>query len=70
MMDGKVSGLGVVVSPWCEVIVSLAGAAVNLDLNATHGLRKENNASDRESRISQGDLFYGREKPWREKIGD
>jgi len=41
MMDGKVSGLGVVVSPWCEVIVSLAGPAVNLDLNATHGLRKK-----------------------------
>ena len=47
MMDGKVSGLGVVVSPWCEVIVSLARAAVNLDLNATHGLRKENSGSDR-----------------------
>ena len=43
MVDSKVSGLSVVVAPWCEVIVSLAGAAVNLDLNATHGLRRENN---------------------------
>ena len=43
MVDSKVSGLGVVVAPWCEVIVSLAGTTVNLDLNATHGLRRENN---------------------------
>ena len=43
MADSKVSGLSVVVAPWCEVIVSLAGTAVNLDLNATHGLRRENN---------------------------
>ena len=40
-MDGKVSRLGVVVAPWSEVIVSLAGTAVNLDLNTTHGLRGE-----------------------------
>ena len=43
MVDSKVSGLSVVVAPWCEVIISLAGTAVNLDLNATHGLRRENN---------------------------
>ena len=43
MVNLEVCRLGVVVAPWCEVIVSLAGAAVNLDLNATHGLRRENN---------------------------
>ena len=43
MVDSKVSRLGVVIAPWCKVIISLAGTAVNLDLNATHGLRRENN---------------------------
>ena len=48
MVDGKVSGLGVVVAPGCEVIISLAGTPVNLDLNATHGLKRESNKLDRE----------------------
>ena len=38
MVDGKVGGLGVVVTPRRKVIVSLAGAAVHLDLHATHRL--------------------------------
>ena len=41
MVDGKVSGLGVLVAPWCEVIFSLAETPVNLDLNATRRLRRE-----------------------------
>ena len=48
MVDSKVSGLGVVVAPWCEVIVSLAGTAVNLDLNATHRLKRDRDRLDRE----------------------
>ena len=49
MVDGKISGLGVVVAPGCEVIVSFAGTPVNLDLNATHGLKRESNKLDIES---------------------
>ena len=47
MVDSKVSGLSVVVAPRCEVIISLAGTPVNLDLNATHGLKRESNKLDR-----------------------
>ena len=41
MMNGKVSWLGVVVAPWCKVIVSLAGSAVNLDLDTSDRLGKQ-----------------------------
>ena len=43
MMNGKVSWLGVVVAPWCKVIVSLAWSAVNLDLDTSDGLGKQEN---------------------------
>ena len=33
---GQVCGLGVIVPPGSEVVVSLAGAAVHLDLDTTH----------------------------------
>ena len=35
MMDGKVSGLGVVVAPRSEIVVALGGSSIGLNLHPT-----------------------------------